>query len=191
MQSMQQSVSRIQIVSSHIKYPCERQSVCVCVREQETAGICLCMPGVCVQCVFMCLLGSGLPVWADGLDISLQNRELMCSVSVCVCVSGQVWCYEEADGVYGDGSDGGTAHTCIGAQRGNGWRWHRWVCDITSRTEQDWNKMHNAISVKGFPYDCWALSKNYQSLPESFWQNWRVIWEDFHEFDGPWLSGEG
>lgn len=44
---------------------------------------------VCVLCVFMCLLGSGLPVRADGLGISLQNRELMCFASVCVCFAFQ------------------------------------------------------------------------------------------------------
>ncbi len=143
---MQQSVSRVQIVSSYIKHQCERRSVC----ERETAGVCLCMPGVCV-CVFMCLLGSRLPVWADGLSISLQNRELKCSVSVCVFMSGQVWRYKEADGVYGDGGDGGTTHTGIRAQRGNGRRWHWWVCDVIS-----WSQWRDSLMMAELWAKLWA-----------------------------------
>ncbi len=113
-----------------------------------------------------------------------EQRADVLWVCVCVCMSGQVWRYEEADGFYGDGGDGDTTHTGIRAQRGNGWRWHWWVCDVISCSQ--WRDY-----LKGLG---WALSKalseNYHSLPESFWLNWRVIWEDFHECGGPWLSGE-
>ncbi len=129
MQFLQQSVSRTQIVSSHIKYQCERHSVC----ERETAGVCLCMPGVCV-CVCVCL-SLRLKVacvsrWSEYFP--KEQRADVLWVCVCVCMSGQVWRYEEADGFYGDGGDGDTTHTSIRAQRGNGWRWHWWVCDVIS-----------------------------------------------------------
>lgn len=113
----------------------------VCVSERLQVFVSVCLECVCV-CVFMCLLGSRLPVWADGLSISLQNRELMCSGSVCVFMSGQVWRYEEADGVYGDGGDGGTTHTGIRAQWGDGRRWHWWVCDVIS-----WSQWRDSLMM--------------------------------------------
>ncbi len=57
----------------------------VCVSERLQMFVSVCLECVCVcVCVCLCLLGSRLPVWADGLSISLKNRELMYSGSVCV-----------------------------------------------------------------------------------------------------------
>lgn len=55
-----------------------------------------------------------------------------CQVLSCLlnslCLSpGQVWCAQEANGVHGNGGDGGPTHPCCWAQWRDGWWRLRWV----------------------------------------------------------------
>ncbi len=103
----------------------------VCVSERLQVFVSVCLECVCV-CVFMSLRLKVACVSRWSEYFPKEQRADVLWVCVCVCMSGQVWRYEEADGFYGDGGDGDTTHTSIRAQRGNGWRWHWWVCDVIS-----------------------------------------------------------
>ncbi len=122
----------------------------VCVSERLQVFVSVCLECVCV-CFYVSLRLKVACVSRWSEYFPAEQRADVLWVCVCVFMSGQVWRYEEADGVYGDGGDGGTTHTGIRAQRGNGRRWHWWVCDVIS-----WSQWRDSLMMAELWAKLWA-----------------------------------